>query len=64
MWLMEFRNSHPAFEGDIEILNSPENQLALRRAFAEDWAEVHIDLKSHTTELLYTTADGEKKRIV
>ncbi|HEY5621368.1 MAG TPA: sucrose phosphorylase [Pontiella sp.] len=62
MWLMEFRNSHPAFEGDLEILESPENQISLRREFNGEWAEVYIDLKSHKTELVYTTEDGEEKR--
>lgn len=57
--LMEFRSSHPAFEGELTIGNTPDDKLDLTRTFGDHQASVHIDLHSYKAELRFTTSDGK-----
>jgi len=60
MKLMRFRSSHPAFNGDFSIIDTPDHELALRWTNGEHAASVHIDLASHKSELRYTENGREK----
>lgn len=52
--LMEFRNSHPAFDGELTLPETTENQLEMIRTHGSHRASIHIDLKSYKTTLRYT----------
>jgi len=62
MWLMEFRNRHPAFEGDLEIVDSADDRLVMCRRHEGHLAEVAMDLKTHKAVLSYTDDGAMKKR--
>jgi len=55
--LMEFRNAHPAFDGETELLPCAENRLMIRRTNGVDVAELDADFKSKSFSITYT---GEK----
>jgi sucrose phosphorylase len=63
MNLMTFRSTHPAFDGELEILESPETELVLRRAHEGHWASIRIDLESDKAELSYSF-EGEEQSCV
>jgi sucrose phosphorylase len=62
--LMKFRNTHPAFNGDLIVEETPDNQLKLTRRCGDHVASVVIDLESHHCEVLATDQDGKKKSVV
>jgi sucrose phosphorylase len=51
--LMEFRNHYPAFDGDLTIEDSPENQLILTYSFGKYSCTATIDLVDYSTEIRY-----------
>lgn len=63
MKLMEFRSSHPAFDGGFSIGDTPDNKLELKWVNGEYTTHVHIDLTSHKSELYYSE-DGQEKSCV
>jgi sucrose phosphorylase len=60
--LMVFRNTHPAFDGDFAVLDSPEDLLILGWAKGGDQAEVRIDLNTYDTRIRYTDPASGKQR--
>ena len=57
--LMEFRNSHPAFNGEFELCSTPSTELRMRwvngtGVFAELW----IDLPRRKMEITYSNQDS------
>ncbi|MDF7798015.1 sucrose phosphorylase [Pontiellaceae bacterium B1224] len=62
MKLMEFRSNHPAFDGELEMPESPESELIMRREHEGHWAEIHIDLKTYAAELTYSF-EGKEQQI-
>ncbi len=58
--LMEFRNSHPAFDGDFRLVHSSgEGQLEILRTKGSDGARLTADMKSRTFRI-FVTADGTR----
>ncbi len=51
--LMEFRNSYPAFNGDLEIGKTPGHLLLLTWNFSRYSTTARVDLKNHTSEITY-----------
>lgn len=61
MKLMEFRNAHPAFDGDFELLECNQNKLAIRRVNGNARAVLHADFTSKIFSVRYTTHNGEEE---
>ncbi|MDK2964252.1 MAG: sucrose phosphorylase [Verrucomicrobiota bacterium] len=57
LYLMEFRNRHPAFEGGLTIADTPDNELELVRTYGSHRAVLHIHLKTYKTELTFIDAE-------
>jgi sucrose phosphorylase len=49
--LMRFRNQHPAFLGDITVLDTPSNKLAITWRKGADYATLRADLDDLTFEI-------------
>lgn len=62
--LMEFRNRHPAFKGDFEVLDGPDHELHLRWKHQEHSAMVRVQLETCKTELRYSGEGKEHVEIV
>ena len=58
--LMEFRNSHPAFSGDFELIKTDNKQLHIRRTYREHTAELIADFKAKKFEIRATDFSIEK----
>lgn len=52
--MMRLRNSHPAFQGELEILDSDPYTLLLRWVNGGEWAKLQTDLKRGSCEITYT----------
>ncbi|MFA9463949.1 MAG: sucrose phosphorylase [Velocimicrobium sp.] len=49
--LMEFRNNHPAFGGEFELVDTPDGKLQIIRTCGVHTAELVVDLKKKTFEI-------------
>lgn len=56
--LMEFRNMHPAFDGEFELPESGQNELVIRRSKGRDFAELHVNFASRSFSVIYTSSLG------
>lgn len=52
--LMEFRNRHPAFDGEFLLKECGENELCIRRQHGEAWAELSADFLNKKFQITYT----------
>jgi len=60
--LMEFRNSHPAFDGEFEMLPCEEHELHIIRGRDENIAELKANFKTKNMRIRYN--DRESGKIV
>ena len=58
--LINFRNTHPAFDGDFELLDCEDNELRIRREKNGHWAELSIDFQSKKFTVLYSSENTHK----
>lgn len=58
--LMEVRNDCEAFNGDLKVLESPNDQLNLIWETLDSYAKALIDLKALKVEIEYISSQGEK----
>jgi sucrose phosphorylase len=52
--LMEFRNTHPAFEGDFELIESDDYKLHMKRTYLEHSVELIADFSTYQFEIKAT----------
>lgn len=58
--LMEFRNSHPAFDGEFILEPCAEDELRILRTRGDAWARLSANLKKKTYEVSYSEYGVEK----
>ena len=58
--LMEFRNSHPAFDGEFILEPCAEDELRILRNRGDTWARLSANLKKKTYEVSYSEYGVEK----
>lgn len=58
--LMRLRNSHPAFDGELKVDESPDHILSLRRVNGASQAVLTADLRTHDFRITLTE-NGEQK---
>lgn len=54
--MMEFRNSHPAFDGTFELETCDDDKLVIVRKKGNEWAKLSADFKAKKFEITYTEA--------
>jgi hypothetical protein len=59
---MRLRNSHPAFDGELEVNDSPDHILSLRRINGPAQAVLTADLRTHDFQIILCE-NGEQKII-
>ncbi len=60
--LMRFRNIHPSFEGELEIIETDaENKVVLQWKNEKQWSRLEADLKTFAFKIDYTDASGQTK---
>jgi sucrose phosphorylase len=58
--LIRFRNSHPAFVGELEIGPCPDTQLLLLRRDSGHYARLEVDLSAMKATIFYSSPDGQQ----
>ena len=53
--LIRFRNTHQAFNGKFELLNTSERVLAIRWVNGKDFAMLNIDLNQQKAEIRFSS---------
>ena len=61
--LMKFRNEHPAFDGEFELLACADDKLVILRKSGDEWAKLSADFANKTFEVTYSENGGEKTLI-
>ena len=56
--LIKFRNSYPAFNGRMTLLETGEDELAMRWSAGTQVAELRVDFSRLDYRISYNTADG------
>jgi sucrose phosphorylase len=57
--LIRFRNEYPAFNGQFEVLASPESEIRLAWQLDDKACGLYIDLATKRTEITYVDDGGE-----
>jgi sucrose phosphorylase len=60
MDLVRFRNEHPAFAGDFQILNSANSSLVMEWRKHSDWARLDINLASRHALISHSDPRGDQ----
>ncbi|MGN1170316.1 MAG: hypothetical protein ACI4SZ_01555 [Lachnospiraceae bacterium] len=58
--LMEFRNSHPAFDGKFILEPCKEEELRILRKNGDAWARLSANLRTKTFEVTYSECGEER----
>ncbi len=61
--LIQFRNQHPAFNGSFRIVETNDNELALRWENGADWAMLEVDFTSGTAHISSSSIDARIPKI-
>jgi sucrose phosphorylase len=62
--LIRFRNSHPAFNGEMKIIDSAAAQVAVEWRKGAEYSRLLIDLVSFKAEILYSSRDGKSETYI
>lgn len=60
--LMEFRNTHPAFDGTFEMESCTDESLIIIRRNGAHWAKLSADFIHKTFDITYTIEEGTKTK--
>jgi sucrose phosphorylase len=62
--LIRFRNSHPAFAGQVEVQVPSDDSLSITWRHAEDWAQLDVDLSARRSSITCTSPGGTARHTV
>lgn len=60
--MLRLRNTHPAFDGELEIANTEDSKLLLTRRVGEEVVSLEADLEAQTMTIRYTE-NGEMRTL-
>ena len=60
--LIEFRNSHPAFDGDVQIIQSTKEEFAIEWRRDSQFCRLDVDLLSMQSEISFSNSVGESEK--
>lgn len=61
--LMLFRNSHDAFNGDFELIDTEKHILKIKWVKEKDWVELNVDLEKMKLLINYSTVNNGVKKL-
>jgi sucrose phosphorylase len=62
--LIDFRNSHPAFNGDFTLNSCSDHGISLRWDNMKDYARLYVDLQTNAFELGYSDGLSNKEKVL
>lgn len=57
--MMRLRNTHAGFQGEVQILDTPDHILHIRREYGQEYVVLYVDLKKMSFEIRYSQAGRE-----
>jgi sucrose phosphorylase len=62
--LIQFRNSHPAFNGNFELNSCSDHEISLGWDYINNYARLYIDLQTNTFEIKYNDGLSDKEKVL
>ncbi len=62
--LIQFRNSHPAFDGNFTLNNCSDHEISLGWDYINSYARLNIDLLANTFEIKYNDGLSDKEEVL
>ncbi len=62
--LIRFRNTHPSFDGSLEVLHSAAHEVRLRWRNGTAVSQVRVDLNTYNTSIAYTDEKGLSAELI
>jgi sucrose phosphorylase len=62
--LAQFRNSHPAFAGNVEVQVPSDDSLSITWRHGVDWAQLDVDLSARRSSITCTSPGGTARHMV
>jgi sucrose phosphorylase len=62
--LIQFRNSHPAFNGNLTLNRCSDHEVSLTWDKANNYARLYIDLSTSTLEIKYSDGFSDKDKVL
>jgi sucrose phosphorylase len=62
--LIRFRNTHPAFGGDVQLHNSDNSSLVLEWRKDPEWARLDVDLGCRRAVISYSDPAGDQQMLI
>lgn len=62
--LIRFRNAHPAFGGDFQVLSSSSSSIAMEWRKQSDWARLDVDLAARQAMISHSSPEGAQKKML
>jgi len=59
--LMQFRNTHPAFQGEFHLLETAEPLIQIEWRKGADWVRLEVDLKATAATIFHSAERGERR---
>ena len=59
--LIRFRNTHPAFGGEFNLLPSDDSSIRMEWRHDSHWARLDADFKTMSAVIMHSITDGERK---
>jgi len=61
--LMVFRNTHPAFNGNFDLISTENNVLHIKWGNNDQWAEISVDLKAMDFKISFSDENGKSNSL-
>jgi len=62
--LIRFRNMHPAFGGDFQVLSSDSNSISMEWRKHRDWARLDVDLAARHAVISHSDPSGDQGKML
>ncbi len=60
--LIRFRNTHPAFQGELQLMPCPDQEIRIEWRNRGEWARLEVDLAATIADITYS-ANGSEARL-
>jgi sucrose phosphorylase len=62
--LIRFRNAHPAFAGEFQLLPSADDEIHVEWRNGDQWARLEADLKTTSATISHSAESGDRRIVV
>ena len=62
--LIRFRNTHPAFAGEFQVLPGADHEIHMEWRKGSEWTRLEVDLSATTASISHSAEGGERRLLV